>query len=427
MTPIVFWLALAWGVDAGYEPAADGHLEYIIQVEPQLVESLATGHDLASEVPRGLDIRHYRLTIDTGALPHNAIRQASQRTAAPGGGSGREADQFEEPGISDEAVGATTPQVHVGYQELSASGGEFIIEIDPSSLGDLNEHDLTGDLPPDLRVTRFVVSTRPGSAPSKLPVSDWGNTAEPVMAAMPAVADNSPTVAETGSPPVDQDASTWHAEDLPPTGRTAAVQNGPTTAAPPTSMPLASIPDDNPGGDETPPPAMPPFRQPRSAVAPQTSSEPVGNQQPGGNFQTGRSSASGGTGTHDNTTATGQPVMVDVPGRFPASTTGAPMAESRNVFDNPPAETRSTRIRKQREPEPSDDDTVDSRKKPAAGSHETGESQPAKPWLPLTLTLLGLFASLGGNVFLGWVAWDSYNRSRANAAQFDDDKAALSR
>ena len=31
--------------------------------------------------------------------------------------------------------------------------------------------------------------------------------------------------------------------------------------------------------------------------------------------------------------------------------------------------------------------------------------EPAKPWLPLTLTLLGLFASLGANVFLGWIAW----------------------
>lgn len=32
--------------------------------------------------------------------------------------------------------------------------------------------------------------------------------------------------------------------------------------------------------------------------------------------------------------------------------------------------------------------------------------EPQKPWLPLTVTLLGLFASLGANVFLGWIAWD---------------------
>jgi hypothetical protein len=32
-------------------------------------------------------------------------------------------------------------------------------------------------------------------------------------------------------------------------------------------------------------------------------------------------------------------------------------------------------------------------------------TEPAKPWLPLTLTLLGFFASLGANVYLGWIAW----------------------
>ncbi len=40
----------------------------------------------------------------------------------------------------------------------------------------------------------------------------------------------------------------------------------------------------------------------------------------------------------------------------------------------------------------------------------TSESQPqepAKPWLPLTFALLGLFASIGANIFLGWVVWDS--------------------
>jgi hypothetical protein len=32
-------------------------------------------------------------------------------------------------------------------------------------------------------------------------------------------------------------------------------------------------------------------------------------------------------------------------------------------------------------------------------------TEPAKPWVPLTLTLLGFFASLGANVYLGWIVW----------------------
>jgi hypothetical protein len=40
---------------------------------------------------------------------------------------------------------------------------------------------------------------------------------------------------------------------------------------------------------------------------------------------------------------------------------------------------------------------------------------PAKPWLPLWLTLLGLFASLGANVFLGWIAWDFRRRCQSTS------------
>jgi len=39
--------------------------------------------------------------------------------------------------------------------------------------------------------------------------------------------------------------------------------------------------------------------------------------------------------------------------------------------------------------------------------------EPAKPWLPLTVALLVLFASLGGNLFMGWITWDARCRYRA--------------
>jgi hypothetical protein len=39
-------------------------------------------------------------------------------------------------------------------------------------------------------------------------------------------------------------------------------------------------------------------------------------------------------------------------------------------------------------------------------------AEPAKPWLWLSVTLLGLFASLGSNVYLGWIALDLWRRCR---------------
>jgi len=43
----------------------------------------------------------------------------------------------------------------------------------------------------------------------------------------------------------------------------------------------------------------------------------------------------------------------------------------------------------------------------------TPVDEPSKPWLPLTLTLVAFFASLGANLYLGWITWDTRRRYRA--------------
>jgi hypothetical protein len=52
----------------------------------------------------------------------------------------------------------------------------------------------------------------------------------------------------------------------------------------------------------------------------------------------------------------------------------------------------------------------------SAQSAAPPQDEGGEPWLPLALTLLALFASLGGNVYLGWIAWDFYRRQRNLAA-----------
>jgi hypothetical protein len=47
---------------------------------------------------------------------------------------------------------------------------------------------------------------------------------------------------------------------------------------------------------------------------------------------------------------------------------------------------------------------------------KTSPPEPAKPWTAMTLTLFGLFASLGANVFLGWVAVGLRRRCREKIA-----------
>jgi hypothetical protein len=51
--------------------------------------------------------------------------------------------------------------------------------------------------------------------------------------------------------------------------------------------------------------------------------------------------------------------------------------------------------------------------KPAASKPVTPLPEtPTKPWLPFMLTLLTLFASIGANVFLGWIVWGLRKRSQ---------------
>ena len=47
---------------------------------------------------------------------------------------------------------------------------------------------------------------------------------------------------------------------------------------------------------------------------------------------------------------------------------------------------------------------------PSPTATSTSSPEPSRPWLPLTLTLFILFASIGGNIFLGWVAHDARSR-----------------
>ena len=58
------------GVDFGWQPTKDGELEYIIQIEPQLIEALRRGEDVVSAIlPEVKGIRRFRIRIGNGPLP----------------------------------------------------------------------------------------------------------------------------------------------------------------------------------------------------------------------------------------------------------------------------------------------------------------------------------------------------------------------
>jgi hypothetical protein len=88
------------------------------------------------------------------------------------------------------------------------------------------------------------------------------------------------------------------------------------------------------------------------------------------------------------------PEPQEVPRRLPSDSAGKPIAAERATFV----------------------EQAGAAKSPQTKPSEASPSQPPpadRPWVALTLVTLGLFASLGGNVYLGWIAWDVYHRYRA--------------
>ena len=62
------------GVDVGWQKTEDGGFEYIIQIEPQLLEALKNGEEIGSEIePELRHVRRYRIICGEKPLPKDPI------------------------------------------------------------------------------------------------------------------------------------------------------------------------------------------------------------------------------------------------------------------------------------------------------------------------------------------------------------------
>ena len=405
MTSMAILVALtALGVESGYEPATDGQLEYIVQIEPQLVAGLAKGKDITSELPRGLAVRHFRVTIGTGKLPKQAADNRSTRNRFPTSGQ-----------APAEVPGVETQDVRVGYQPLPKGDGEYVIEITPTGLDDLDQHDLTGDIPPNLAISRVRISTQPGSAPADVAPPAAAATGEPTLAM------GEPTLA-AGQP-------------VPAIGQPA-----PPPSTPPIITPSAPT---NKGQSETPlepltpleqselehPDADSKFQYPPDPLAAPMSSAPAGGQQ-GTEFAPTLANpnqassppnsprAGSGRGTANHT----------APGALTADPQSAPLTGNNVTYSEQSAtDPQATEHQTQKPSQAAKDAPGGSQKKESrleVAEEKLAEATKAWPWYELAVTLL-LFLSIGGNVYLSWVAWDARNRSRTLLERFHAGELTL--
>lgn len=81
---IILLAAATVGVDYGWQPRAGGGFEYIIQLEPETLQSLQRGEDVVSDIPPFLrDVRSYRITVGTGDVPRLGTPPASTDVEPP--------------------------------------------------------------------------------------------------------------------------------------------------------------------------------------------------------------------------------------------------------------------------------------------------------------------------------------------------------
>ncbi len=211
------------GVDYGWQPASDGRLEYIIQIEPITLIALREGQEVVSQIdPLARDVRRFRIRVGTEVVPR--LGMPVQGTA---------------PTFSA-AAAEPPPGVTYGWQPVNEQQVELIVQLSPERLTALRNEPVVGEIPAELR---SVARVRVRSGAANLPRQNVPQFGPPVTAGV-AVAGQT-TSGTASAPPGDASRAVYGA---PATGNpqsrppSSAIQPGP---APPNGQ-LAAGATNNP-------------------------------------------------------------------------------------------------------------------------------------------------------------------------------------
>ncbi|HXT57884.1 MAG TPA: hypothetical protein VN699_04585 [Pirellulales bacterium] len=192
MTGLLACLSAAvLGVDYGWQPVAGGGIEYIIQIEPQMLDALKEGEDVSSALPPAArSIRRYRIVVGNAPLPHHGEPLPID--------AGKEGDAARETRSAE-----ASPVRYDRFVETDAAAPKLSMPLE-------------SPYPRDYEATGIPL---PGPAHAAPFARSWPASvvAEPTAHDVAAESD------ETGSPPVDQPAvepngpSLWTAQAKPST------------------------------------------------------------------------------------------------------------------------------------------------------------------------------------------------------------------
>lgn len=399
--------ASALTVDYGWEKTGDGQLEYIIQIEPPLLEVLRAGGTITSEIdPQVAQVRRFRVRVGRDPVPRElpsaAIDAAGARPIEmPNEPAYTTLDPLAlEPSLNDESMEPSPPAWSAALG--SEQGGSEQGGTEP---GDGPSLDLAADM-----VTR---SDRAIQQPDETGMLEAQFDLEPSDNPGPRPSGNDVTTAADGqfSPLRQWDQQPQGADDVnplyDPTDRFGA-DASPVDAD--RDGPVAATPAAHDAHDAQTDPYAPDSMQRRARDS--QDSVPRINRQtalPGQGDPFG--------GRREEQTVYDPSVQnaaadEDLNRRSNAHGLLARTGEQHPAADaNPPQETYV-------EPGPTN-----------SPQSESGRSDPAtgvttRRWLPFLLTLVALFASCGLNLYLGWITWDTYCRYQRLVSDMHRRKSA---
>lgn len=458
------------GVDYGWQPDASGQLEYIIQIEPMTLIALREGHDIVSQIdPYVRNVRRFRLRVGTDPVPRRGL--PPREAAATGSSPAPPGVQYAWQAVDQNQIEFVVQISPDRLQKMH--GGQDISGELPSGLGEivrLRIQSKTDTAPGEERpaVSGGTAGAGPeSSAPANAapPIADYSHELSQLWAIAPpettyqptgasATRENAATLPERTIIPRESDATPRYGQldsrhqSLSDTPKDGAIARG----APGDEIPLTSLPLPGIGGGQTD----------ETIRSPATDRErSVYDQRAYGWDAPNRGSSP--TSDRPQRIDAGQPASP--PAAFPA----APRSEYSPYASNPPASSTppwpaesdrastarsftdgersfvsdSNEIEEDRQyfgvpdslasalgyepwpnrvvsydvdvtpspPAPQDfwsslSETANDRSLDYLREEEEGD----KPWWPLTLAVLGLFASIGGNLYMGWIVAGTYRK-----------------
>jgi hypothetical protein len=496
--------AVTVGLEWGYRPLPDGGLEYIIQIEPNVLDDMHEGQELASDVPGSLrDVRQCRVTIGAQKLPRGGQAALKNRPYQPAGG------------------------VQVNPQVMSDGGKEYLVELDAAAIAAMRrDMDLVYNVRDPRRfrirqqatVTTALPKTDSGAAGARNePPRDEGQPAEeppPAIAAPAKQADMPPLYDPFGPPkatPSPKKAGQTNAPSKPhatpppestpapkdpwelpeePTGqkrsprtfqtppadgaprelkrgpeRQAQINEPPREEQPPLRAPVGAdgafdaFPSPRPSGGAKQPEAteLPPLNLDPARGTPKQTEKPTAKRTPQAEPSVDdpfsapqtpldRKPAKPATPAHETSAPSFEgpaealpPIPQKKTALDPPATPATPAVDPFSAVDpfpampGPfrPAPGEATKLTSfQAGPQGLQNQAQGEGSDPAAQAAAAASDDAAKAkksWWALTIALMVLFASLGGNMYLTWLNWGLRRQYAALLEMFQHQREAKRR